>query len=245
LVVPYLHMEQRRAEPVADPGADAGELRGVAALTTNQLNGLIHLYRAEMGRLTAFRTRLDTTTSWTVTTTALVSTFALGNKDVSHAAFIFLMFVLLFFLQLEARRYAAYEQSRYKVMLLERSFYPELLGYAADPNWQDQLVEALRRQNATVNHLGAMGWRLRRSYAWIYAAVLITWIAKLNLETNHAFTPARLEQHAAIGHVPGWLVLSLVGVLYLLLGAITAGARRIYPLGDDEVQEIMRNAPEC
>ena len=35
--------------------------------SANELNGLIHLYRAEVGRLTAFRTRLDTTTSSTST----------------------------------------------------------------------------------------------------------------------------------------------------------------------------------
>lgn len=197
-----------------------------------------------MGRLTAFRTRLDTTTSWAVTTTAIVSTFALGNKDVSHAAFIFLMSALFFLLQLEARRFEAYEASRYKIELLERCFYPDLLGYAVDAKWKDQLVEALRRPNATVNHLGAMGWRLRRTYAWIYGGVLITWIAKLNLETNRAFTLDRFEAHAAIGHFPGWAVIAGVAALYLFLTAIAIGARRIYPLGDDDAQQVMLAAPD-
>jgi len=233
-------MRQPVEPGVLPPEHDSDPSRQAApALSSGQLTGLIHLYRAEMGRFTAFRTRLDTTTSWAVTTTALVSTFALGNKDVSHAAFIFLMSALFFFLQLEAHRYAAYEVSRYKVVLLERYFYPDLLGYATNPKWMDQLVEALRQPNATVNHLGAMGWRLRRTYAWIYGGVLITWIAKLNLETNRAFTLDRFEAHAAIGHFPGWMVMVVVGALYLFLIAITIGARRIYPLGDEDAQQVM------
>jgi uncharacterized membrane protein len=99
----------RSAGTAFDPARTGGTSPRAAqpGFSTNQLNGLIHLYRAEMGRLTAFRTRLDTTTSWSVTTTALVSTVALGNKDVSHAAFVFLMFAIFFFLQLEAHRFAA------------------------------------------------------------------------------------------------------------------------------------------
>lgn len=195
------------------PSGSAADGQAAAALSPMQLTGLIHLYRAEIGRLTAFRTRLDTTTSWTVTTTAIVSTLALGNKDVSHAAFIFLMFALFFFLQLEARHCEAYEASRCKIVLLERYFYPDLLGYGTNPKWKDQLVEALRDPNATVNHLGAMGWRLRRTYAWIYVAVLVAWIARLNLDSNHAFTFERFEEQAAIGHVPGWVVIAGIGAL--------------------------------
>jgi uncharacterized membrane protein len=238
-------MERRSS--LQAPSADrngSGAQGAVSELSSNQLNGLIHLYRAEMGRLTAFRTRLDTTTSWAVTTTALVSTFALGNKSVSPAAFIFLLFVLFFFLKLEARRYEAYEASRYKVLLLERYFYPELLARGTEPKWLDQLVEALRRPNETVNHLGALSWRLRRTYIWIYFAVLVTWVAKMNLDMNHAFSFDRLEAHAAIGIAPGWLVLALVWLFYLCLVAIAVGARRIYPLGDDEARQVMAETPE-
>jgi len=29
--------------------------------------------------------------------------------------------------------------------------------------------------------LGALGWRLRRNYLWIYLAVLVVWVAKLRI----------------------------------------------------------------
>ena len=35
-----------------------------ASYTTNTANALIHLYRAEVGKMTAYRQRLDMTTNW-------------------------------------------------------------------------------------------------------------------------------------------------------------------------------------
>jgi uncharacterized membrane protein len=66
--------------------------------STNAVTALIHLHRAEVG-LTTYRVRLDTTTSWAVTSSALVTTFALGNPQIPHVAFLFLASVILFFLQ--------------------------------------------------------------------------------------------------------------------------------------------------
>src|SRR5438128_8205950 len=94
-----------------------------ATRSTNAITALVHLHRAEVGRLTTYRVRLDTTTSWAVTSSALVTTFALGNPQIPHAAFLFLVAVVYFFLQLEARRFRAYEASRHRVHLLERYFY--------------------------------------------------------------------------------------------------------------------------
>src|SRR5690242_2518676 len=96
--------------------------------SSNAINGLTHLYRGELGRMTAYRARLDTTTNWAITTTALSTTFALGGAERSHAVFLFVMAINYFFLHLEAKRFQAYETSRHLVQLLERSFYPEILG---------------------------------------------------------------------------------------------------------------------
>jgi uncharacterized membrane protein len=32
---------------------------------------------------------------------------------------------------------------------------------------------------------GVLGWRPRRNYLWIYAAVLLTWISKLEIANGH------------------------------------------------------------
>src|SRR5437868_10732778 len=152
-------------------------------LTAGALNALVHLYRAEVGRMTAYRQRLDTTTNWGITSSALVTTFALGNTEISHAAFLFLMFINFFFLIVEARRFRVYEAARFRVLLLERYFYPEVLGQPVSKSWRRQLIEALRTPFSypAVGVLGAVGWRLRRNYLWIYGAVLVTWIGKLEI----------------------------------------------------------------
>src|SRR5213079_2061914 len=103
--------------------------------SSSALSALVHLYRAEVGRMTAYRQRLDTTTNWSITSSALVTTFSLGNPTIPHAAFLFLMFINVFFLIVEARRFRVYEAARYRVLLLEHYFYPEVLGDGSPRDW--------------------------------------------------------------------------------------------------------------
>src|SRR5436190_24244703 len=93
-------------------------------LTAGALSALVHLYRAEVGRMVTYRQRLDTTTNWAITSSALVTTFSIGNPLIPHAAFLFLMFVNVFFLMVEGRRFQVYEAARYRVLLLEHYFFP-------------------------------------------------------------------------------------------------------------------------
>src|SRR5947209_3302853 len=74
--------------PETTPAADPAHAATRSAMADT---ALIHLYRAEIGRLTAYRARLDTTTSWAITTSALVATFTLGNPQNPPAAFLVLM----------------------------------------------------------------------------------------------------------------------------------------------------------
>lgn len=64
---------------------------------SNVTNSLIHLYRGEMGRMTMYRVRLDTTTNWAIVTIAAISTFGLGNPEVPHVIFLLLLALILFF----------------------------------------------------------------------------------------------------------------------------------------------------
>lgn len=189
---------------------------------------LIHLYRGELGRMTAYRVRLDTTTNWAVVTTAGIVTFALGNPAVPNVVFLFAMILTLFFLNLEARRFRIYETAHRRVRLLELGFYTEVLGGQPEPGWAGALLENLRRPESPVSSLGALGWRLRRTYLWVYAALLLAWWGKLTLER-----PTDTLAGASIGNVPGVMVAFLVGGFYLLLvGVAVVGSRR-YPLEPD------------
>jgi uncharacterized membrane protein len=139
-------------------------------------SALIHLYRAEVGRLTAYRVRLDTTTNWAITTSALVISFTLANRS--------------------------------------------------DPARGDPLadVEAMRNPGETVNFLGALGWRLRRNYLWIYTAVVLAWIGKLYLEVGPAASVEMLASSAGLGPFPGVVVAALVALFYCYPGRRGCGS---------------------
>jgi uncharacterized membrane protein len=226
------------ADSMLGPAPEAGR-------PANVVNGLIHLYRGEMGRLTTYRVRLDTTTSWAITSSALIGTFVLGNGAMPHVALLFLMLILLFFLLVEARRFRVYEVSRLRVQLLERYFYPELLGAAVDPTWTRMLVEALEQPGVGVNRVGAVGWRLRRNYLWIYLIVLACWLGKLQVSGPSIGSLSDLARRADVGAVAGELVLLLVLLGYAALLLVAALARRVYPLGDDlaQARELMEATP--
>jgi len=215
------------------------EREGLSATT---LNALVHLYRAEVGRLTAYRQRLDTTTNWAITSSALVTTFSLGNSSIPHAAFLFLMFVNGFFLVTEARRFRVYEATRYRVLLMERYFYPEVMGEHGERDWRPALIEALRTPYSypPVGVLAAIGWRLRRNYLWIYAAVLLTWVAKLEIGGSSS----DLIAAAAIGRASGPLVWTIVVGAYVALLAIGVLAKRTYPMGSEAAQALLKQEPD-
>lgn len=201
----------------------------------NTVNSLIHLYRGELGRMTLYRVRLDTTTNWAIVTNAGVVTFVLGNPALSHAALLFGMLLTLFFLNLEARRFRIYEVSHQRVRLFERGFFAEQLGETHHPDWRRQLLGSLERPRTPISWVGALGWRLRRNYLWLYAALVAAWIGKLATSpAQRAGEPLRaLVTAAQIGTLSGEAVWALVGLFYvgLILTAVV-GSRR-YPLEAD------------
>jgi len=211
-------------------------------LSATTLTALVHLYRAEVGRMTAYRQRLDTTTNWAITSSALVTTFSLGNNSIPHAAFLFLMFVNGFFLITEARRFRVYEASRYRVLVMEHYFYPEVLGQRGERDWQPALIEALRTPYSypPVGTLASIAWRLRRNYLWIYAAVLLTWLAKLEISGGSA----DLIAAAAFGRVPGPVIWVVVVGVYVALLAIGLLAKRTYPMGSEAAKAVLKQEPD-
>jgi uncharacterized membrane protein len=222
--------------PLLDSSAtpDEGSPPALAARANDAVTALIHLYRAETSGMTGSRQRLDTTTSWAITSSALVTTFTLGNAQISHAAILFLIFVNFFFLHLEARRFGAYEISRYRVVLLERWFYADILGVAVDSQWIRRLVQCLQMRHPKVSFMGALGWRLRRNYLWMYLAVLLVWMSKLGLSGGPMANPGvELARRAAVGAVPGTLVWAVVAAFYVWMIILAILAKRLYPLGDE------------
>lgn len=220
--------------PGTGGGAGAALAGGLTEVSysTNTANALIHLYRAEVGKMTAYRQRLDMTTNWSVVTTAGLASFALGDVNNSHATFLFAMFLNYFFLRLEARRFRSYEIAHHRVRIMERFFYPAMLGDKVDPGWHQLLLAELSKPRSPMSRNDALGWRLGRNYLWIYSMILLAWFAKLDLgqpkgwvlEFPDVFTLAD------IGSFPGWLVFFGVFTFYAYLIWLAIRAARTYPL---------------
>lgn len=199
-------------------------------MSSETTNSLIHLYRGELARMTSYRVRLDTTTNWAVVTTAGIVTFALGNESVPHATFLFAMLLTLFFLNLEARRFRIYETTHQRVRLLERGFYAGVLGGDALPGWKEALWASLEHPQSPITWLESLGWRLRRTYLLIYAALLVAWYGKLIQQ--HPQAKLTLEA-VAVKPLSGALVVGLVGVFYVLLILLAVLASRSSTLEAD------------
>lgn len=168
---------------------------------------LIHLYRGELGRMTMYRVRLDTTTNWAVGTTAAVISFVLGTHEAPHYVLGLALLLDFAFLHLEARRYQRFAVIRRRVDLMERGFYCEQLGQEAIPNWRETLRAHLAHPPHELSWFEAMGARLRRNYLWVFLAVGIAWLLAIDLEH------LPLEAAAAVGPVSGQVVAALVACL--------------------------------
>jgi uncharacterized membrane protein len=201
----------------------------VLGFDSNVTNSLIHLYRGEMGRMTLYRVRLDTTTNWAIVTTAGVVTFAFGNEAVPHAVFLFAMLLVYAFLHFESRRFVAYELAHQRVRLLERFFYHEMLSGEADPEWRQRLLASLARPQSPISRIDAIGWRLRRNYLWIFGGLIVAWVVKLDSLSDQTGV-VELVARAAIGPLPGGAVVALVALFYLVLIGLAVYASRDYPL---------------
>lgn len=197
-----------------------------SARSSDETNSLIHLYRGELGRTTAYRMRLDTTTYWAIFTATGLVFFAMRSAPSSHVIYLLTMLLTLFFLNLEAMRFSIYHLSHLRVRLMELGYFQEVLGGEAYPNWQAELAESLRHPQSPLSHLDAIGWRLRLTYLWIYGALLLAWLADLWLLSQQQ----SFLQAAAVGRIPGGVIFLLVSSFYLALIVIAArSAKRIPP----------------
>jgi uncharacterized membrane protein len=190
---------------------------------SNLTNSLIHLYRGELGRMVSYRVRLDTTTNWSIVTNAAITTVALGNPQIPHTIFLYAIFITFFFLQLEARRFRVFEISHYRVRILEKFFYRDMLQQAMKEDWQAELLSHLRHPSSPIGWYAAMGWRIRRNYLWLYSGLFLTWVIKLETSPSPSEQPVRFVAKAAIGSISGWIVLGMFVLLYagLVFWALT------------------------
>ena len=178
-------------------------------------SAMVHFYRGELTRSNTWRNRLDATTNWAVITTGAALTFTFGGADNTHLVIIVDTILILLFLFIEARRYRYYELWTYRVRLMENNFFAGLLSppFVPRADWADRLTESLKHPTFPISLGEAFGRRYRRNYVLIFLILALGWVLKVTIHPTPASAPAELLQRAAVGFIPGWLMIT-IGILF-------------------------------
>src|SRR5215470_8901464 len=184
--------------------------------STAEIGALAHLYRGEVYRSTVWRTRLDSSTNWAVVTTGIALSATYANAAASPLPMVLVGMLVSVFLLFEARRYRYFNVWRARARLLETDFMaPMLLGAGAvrDPRWTELLANDYRHPHYHISMSRAIGRRLRRTYAWIFAIQAIAYYGKLAIHPTPLTDLAQVWDRAAIGPIHGGWVIA-AGVLF-------------------------------
>lgn len=217
--------DPRHSEPV-------WTYRGYQLRSSEFTTAMVHFFRAEVQRANVWRQRLDATTNWAVVTTGAAISFAYSRTAVEdHRVIILNVLLVTLFLYIEARRYRYYELWSYRVRLMETDFFAAMLVPPFQPaaDWAESLAENLLQPRYQISLLEALGRRLRRNYLWIYCVLALAWLSKVWLHPSPAASWEEFLSRAAIGPVPGAVVVG-AGIVYngilLLLGLLTVGLQQ-------------------
>jgi uncharacterized membrane protein len=192
------------------------------------INAMIHFYRGELGRIMIWRQRLDTTTTWAITSTTTIFTVAFTVPQVPHIIFFFNLAIVTMMLWIEARRYRFYDAFRARVRMLEAHFLVPMVMQNASllqGDWKKLVCEDLLLPAFKISTFEAVGRRLKRNYVFIYGIILAAWIAKIFLHAKlvtgkeHIENPGDFYKALAVGGFPGWLTaVVFVGTFMAVVG---------------------------
>jgi uncharacterized membrane protein len=186
-----------------------------------EIGALAHLYRGEVYRSTIWRTRLDTTTNWSVVTLGVALSITFSSPLASPLPLILVGILIMLFLALEARRYRYFSVWRARARWMERHFFVPMLREGdlhTEENWQEFLAADYDHPQYHVTYLTAVARRVRNNYLWILLIQTVAYAGKI---TVHPYPVASIQSfvdRADVGPVPGEVVLAL-GALYILTWA--------------------------
>ena len=186
------------------------------SFTASEIGAIAHLYRGEVYRSTIWRSRLDHTTNWAVVTTGIALSLSYSTAESSTLPLILVGLLVIVFLSFEARRYRYFNVWRARCRLIETDFYAPLLvgkGTARDGKWDVLLSDDYRRPRFHISYARALGRRLRKNYCYILAVQAIAYAGKLAIHPVPLVDMAEFFDRAAIGPIPGELII-LAGAIF-------------------------------
>ena len=193
---------------------DSGEI--AVTFSGAELGAIAHLYRGEVYRSTIWRSRLDNTTNWAVVTTGIALSLTFANPYASPLPLILVGLLVVVFLMFEARRYRYFNVWRARCRLMETDIYAPLLrgrGVRMDGEWNKLLSDDYLRPQFHISYIRAAGRRLRKNYAYILSVQAVAYYGKLVIHPRALESASDLFDRAAIGPIPG-LVVVLAGLVF-------------------------------
>src|SRR5579862_5730224 len=210
--------------------------------STAEIGALSHLYRGEIYRSTVWRSRLDSTTNWAVLTTGIALSASFSSPEASPLPLILVGLILLTFLMIEARRYRYFNVWRARARLLETDFYAPLLegqGLTRPSEWTALLAKDLRHPRYHISYARAVGRRLRRTYSWILVIQAIAYYGKLAVHPIPLTSASELWARAAIGPVPGGVVVAAGLLFHLGWAAFAVATLRLEKISRGRRQSVI------
>lgn len=186
------------------------------AFDPSAIGALAHLYRGEVYRSTIWRTRLDTTTNWSVVTLGIALSIAYASPQASALPLLLVGLLIGMFLILEARRYRYFNVWRARARWIETQFYAPLLLRSCTPepgDWQDVLARDYLTPQYHIGFWRAMGRRVRRNYMWIFSFQAVAYMGKIAVHPTALTSVDEMFDRMALGPAPGYLVFA-AGVLF-------------------------------
>lgn len=202
----------------ADAGAptppEGTEFEDYPLTRSEYISAMVHFYRGELAHADAWRARLDPTTNWAIVTAGAMLSFSFNSPDHSHVTLLLAIVLVTIFLGFEARRFRYFDAWRARVRLFEENFWiPMFRRNLVSPraSWREAMARDLDHPTFKLTFPAALGVRLRFNYLWIYGALLVAWLAKLNIHPTPAASGGEVVRRMAIGPIPGPFVLGVVG----------------------------------
>ncbi len=181
-----------------------------------EIGAIAHLYRGEVYRSTTWRLRLDHTTNWAVVTTGIAISATFSSPNASPLPMALVGLLVFGFLLLEARRYRYFHVWRVRARIMETQFFGRLLtgtDEKARSDWCAELAHDYRHPRFRISYIAAIGRRLRSNYSWILIIQAICYYSKLAIHPFNLPSLNALLNRAAVGPIPGWMVI-LAGVVF-------------------------------
>lgn len=233
-------------KPPSDPSKTEPRFEDYPLSRQEYLSVMVHFYRGEVHRSTAWRQRLDATTNWSVLTTAAMLSFTFASREPeNHVILLLSGLIVLAYLTIEARRFRYFEVYRARVRMLEENFLiPVITRQLESPmgSWREMVAMDLDLPKYKTTFLEAMGFRLRRNYLLIYAILLGGWMTKLSVHPTFATSWGEFWGRMAVGPVPSWVVATVGLAFHVGLLLLVWWSRHLHGgVPEDEIAGLERN----